>query len=211
MENASQALRMAAGVLIVLLILALLVFSYDNMRDWFRSQHTDVLQEQASEFNKEYQVYIKKLYGSELLSLVNKAENYNNIESGQKGYSRLEIVVTFKNDIGGFKKNTAYKTDTIISKINSLQSKIETYGNKQYGGKTISQLSLMRTNELKQFIADKRLNKSPDKTDEIEENIRIYTQAKSDEVTIKSKIFKYVSVSYDSDSGRIKEIKYKEL
>lgn len=211
MENASQALKIAAGILMALLILSLLVVFYNSMRDWVRSEDTATLQEQESVFNKEYQVYIKDLYGSELLSLVNKVDNYNKIESEEKGYSRLEIVVTLKNDIGGFKKNTAYKTDSIISKINSLQSKIETYGNKQYGGKKVSQLALMRTNELKQFIKDKGLNKNPDKTAQIEEDIYIYTKAKADEVTLKSKTFEFLSVSYDSDSGRMKQIKYKEL
>lgn len=208
MENASQALKMAGGILIAILILSLLVVAYNSIRGWERSEEAATLQEQASQFNKDYQIYIKDLYGSELLSLVNKAANYNKIESEEKGYLRLEIVVTFKNDIGGFKKNVSYKTDSIISKINSLQSKISTYGNKQYGGKLVSALSLMRTNELKQFIVDKSLNS---KAEEIEKNIKTYTDAKADEVTIKSKMFDYVSVSYDSDSGRIKQIKYKEL
>lgn len=210
MENASQALTIVAGILFALLIIGVLVIFYNNIRDWQANDEMLTAQEQADQFNKEYDVYIRDLYGSELLSLVNKVDDYNIQEAQDKGYSRLEVVVTFKSDIGGFQKNKKYTTDEIIAKIEALQAKIETYGSKEYGGKTVKQLSLMRTNELKQFISDKQLNKNPDKTAQIEADIKNYTDVKSDEVTIKSKMFKYVTSSYESSTGRMKQIEYKE-
>lgn len=211
MENASQALTIAAGVLIAVLIIGILVIFYNNLRAWQKNEEMLTYQEQSEKFNKEYDVYVRNLYGSEVLSLVNKVDDYNLQEAQEKGYSRLEVVISFKNDIGGFQKNKKYTTDEIISKIEALQTQIETYGSKVYGGKTVKQLSLMRTNELKQFISDKKLNKNPDKTIQIENDVRNYTDVKSDEVTIKSKMFKYVTSVYDNTTGRMKQIEYKEL
>jgi len=211
MENASQALTIAGSVLIGMLIIALVITGYNQLRDYQRYDETLYYKEQVAEFNNQFDVYIRDVYGSEMLSIVNKSENYNKLEVESEGYSRFDVIVTFKNDIGGFKKGKKYSTDEIISIINTLQSKIESYANKEYGGKKVSQLAVMRTNELNQFIKDKGLNKSPDRTSKIEEDIRKYTEVKADEVTIKSKMFKYITSSYDKQTGRIKQIEYKEM
>ena len=85
-----------------------------------RFEETQIAGEQIAEFNKQYDVYNRNLYGSELLSLVNKADNYNKTEVINKGYQKMEVTVTYKNNMSGFdslnnneyiifKKNEEYK------------------------------------------------------------------------------------------------------
>lgn len=207
MENATQALRIAAGVLFALLILGLLVAFYNNMSELKRYEQNQTASEQAADFNKQYDVYNRTLYGSELLSLVNKADNYNKTET-YDGYQRLEIIVTFKNNIGGFKKNTTYDIAGITFAMKTLENNIKTYGNKTYSGKKVSQLAFMRTDELNDFIA---VNKINNKQEEIKDNISYYTLYKADEVTIKSKKYKSTGVEYDKTTGRIIKMSYKEV
>lgn len=208
MENATQALRIAAGVLFAMLILGLLVAFYNNMSELKRYEESQKAEEQVADFNKQYDVYVRTLYGSELLSLVNKADDYNKTET-YDGYQRLEVTVIFKNNIGGFKKNTTYNISTITSIMKTLESNIQSYGNKTYSGKTISQLALMRTNELEDFFKVKKINST--KITEIQGNIKNYTSYKSDEVTIKSKKYEFKNVEYDNTTGRITKLSYKEL
>lgn len=208
MENATQALRIAAGVLFALLILGVLVTFYNNMSELKRHEEMQKTGEQMADFNKQYDVYNRNLYGSELLSLVNKADNYNKTET-YDGYQRLEITVIFKNNIGEFKKNTTYDIAGITFAMKTLENNVKSYGNKTYSGKTISQLALMRTNELEDFFKVKKINST--KITEIQENIGKYTSYKSDEVTIKSKKYECTNVEYDKTTGRIIKMSYKEL
>lgn len=77
MENATKALLMAGGILIALMLLVLVVYS---VREWGDVQEAQFKEENAqvvAEFNKSYLSYEKKVYGSELLGLVNKMLDYN--------------------------------------------------------------------------------------------------------------------------------------
>lgn len=77
MENATKALLMAGGILLALMLLVLVVYS---VREWGDVQEAQFQEENAqvvAEFNKSYLSYEKRLYGSELLGLVNKMLDYN--------------------------------------------------------------------------------------------------------------------------------------
>ena len=89
MENASKALIMAGGVLIALLIIGILVVFFNNLSDWQKISQTSEEVEQITEFNKQYDVYERNVYGSELLSIANKIDDYNKRESNNKGYSKI--------------------------------------------------------------------------------------------------------------------------
>ena len=208
MENASQALTMAAAVLIALLMISLIVVFYNNIRSFRQAEENETYVQQVNAFNKQYETYQKNLYGSEMLSLVNKAVDYNLTESADKGYVEFNVYVTFSTDIGGFKSKQRYSTNQIKSIMDKLQSDIETYGNKKYANYKVSQLALMRTNELQQLFTDRKLSTSTIK--EAKENIALYNNVKTDEVTIKSKIFKFEKSTHDNNTGRLLTIEYKE-
>lgn len=216
MENASKALNIAAGVLIGVLILSLLVFSYNQLRALRQAEENSTSKEQeVDKFNKQFDGYIKDVYGSDMLSVANKAQDYNNTQYEYKGYSRVEVIVTFTSNIGekingtyyGFKAKK-YTTDDIISNMVSLQSKTKEYGNKIYANYEVSELAYMTTAEKNQIFEKAKLSK--DKIESANEDIKWYSILKSDETKIKSKVFKYITSSYDNTTGRIKLLEYKE-
>lgn len=78
--NMSQALKMAGGVLIALIIIATLTFFFRKITP-FQQQIEDIeALEQTAEFNKQYEVYNKNLMlGIDLISVLNKAASNNKI------------------------------------------------------------------------------------------------------------------------------------
>ena len=99
MENASKALIMAGSVLIALIIISLLVAFFGQLRNLQNTTDDVEKEEQVYEFNKQYDVYARNVYGSELLSLANKIIDYNKTESENDGYTKIELYITIKNDI----------------------------------------------------------------------------------------------------------------
>ena len=94
--------------------------------------------------------------------------------------------------------------------MNDLENKIQEFRNKVHEGKKVSELALLRTNELDDFFVNKGI-KNNAKRDKIKYNIRMYTMYKSTETTIKSKKYECSSVEYDTTTGRIIKMNYKEL
>ena len=78
MENSSYALYIAIGVIIALGIISLIVFRWRQIGG-FENAKDEVQAIQAkADFNSEYEAYNKKLmYGTDVLSCLNKAQNNN--------------------------------------------------------------------------------------------------------------------------------------
>ena len=76
--NVSQAIKMAGGVLIALIIIATLTYFFRELTP-FQQQIEDIeALEQTAEFNKQYEVYNKSLMlGVDLISVLNKAASNN--------------------------------------------------------------------------------------------------------------------------------------
>ena len=78
MENASKALLMAGGVLIAILIIALLVYSFGTMGGYFDTENKEELAKQLKVFNDQYEVYNRKLLrGVDVISVINKVLDNN--------------------------------------------------------------------------------------------------------------------------------------
>ena len=79
MENASKALTMAANLLLAVIILSLVMYFYNELRTLPMEEDLAKAVEQAQEFNKQYEVYDKRImYGVDVISAVNKAISNNN-------------------------------------------------------------------------------------------------------------------------------------
>ena len=98
MENASKALIMAGSVLLAIMIIGLLVFGYNQISETEQiksdSENIDKLAEYMARFEQFNRDKSNALYGSELLSLANLQEDYN--ESNlriDEGYDKIEIKV----------------------------------------------------------------------------------------------------------------------
>ena len=78
MENASKALIMAGGVLLTIMIVSLLMFSWRSYTNYRAEQDRLEMIEDTKKFNEQFANYDRDdVSGYELLSLVNKVIDYN--------------------------------------------------------------------------------------------------------------------------------------
>lgn len=209
MENASKALIMAGGILISLLVIGLLVFFYNNIQGWQQiGQGVDEIQ-QAVEFNKQYDVYDREVYGSELLSIANKVNDYNKREANSKGYEKLELQVIIRKNIGGnnteyFKKDKEYSADELEAEVTKLQNRINNdVGEKKVKGIKISKLATMRREEIEELeLSNKEYEDYSKYTNE-------YNTLRNLLVTVKSTVFKSIEFKYNERTGRIVKMIYR--
>jgi len=98
MENASKALLIAGGMLLAIIILTLLVSVGVSVKDITETQDKKQLTEQIQQFNKEYEAYNKtKMYGIDVITVVNKARDYNTrLDTDSEEY-KINIIVQDKN------------------------------------------------------------------------------------------------------------------
>ena len=210
MENTSKALLMAGGVLIALLVVSLLVYFYSDLKDLMGINNKVETTEQIEEFNKQYDAYYRNnLYGSDILSIVNKVYDYNKRQANDQGYQNLEMQVTFSNNYTDYDNNlviskkTVYNAETLKQIVDDIQDKIDVY-TKQIvvKGNTVAALSGYRTNELEDFLQRNGIT-SKTKIEQIEKDIARYTRHKSNLSSIKGKKFKAQNFEYDKKNGRI--------
>lgn len=94
MENISKALLIAAGMLIVMMLLTLVIIGYNKISFYYELQHESIIVEQLDKFNKQFQNYSGKVIrGNELISLMNKIIDYNASQSYQEGIEYKPIKV----------------------------------------------------------------------------------------------------------------------
>lgn len=209
MENASKALLIAGGILISVIMISVIVFAFQNVREYQSTLEIEELKEQQINFNKQFDQYnAKKVYGSNILSLVNKVYDYNKRENESKGYSKMDINITFVESVGNFEKNKTYTADQVRTIIANLEQNISKLENKIYCGKSIKQLSSMRTEEIQNLFTIKG---QTDKLIEAQVYVNEYTQYKTQELTIKTKLFNCTNVTYDKTTGRIKLMQFLEV
>lgn len=141
MENMAKALEMAGSVLIGILILGCLVFTYSKITENEKIEKDSERIKQAVDFNKDYEAYNRNnLYGSDIFSVANMIENYNIKESDTKDYGRIEIKVIVKNKIrdAEFFVKTEYDEKSINTAYKKLTTEIKNINKKDYFGKKVS-------------------------------------------------------------------------
>ena len=118
MENASKALLMAAGVLIAILVVALVVYAFNNMSNTMQNDLTAQQEKQLAEFNTEFASYDRDgLTGFDMISLVNKVIDYNILNAQEQGYPRVDVEFSLNDRSASILKiNKTYKTDSISDK-----------------------------------------------------------------------------------------------
>lgn len=78
MENASYALKMAAGVLLAVLILSIMTFILSNYTQTQKTILESKKSEKVVEFNEQFQAYEKaQMYGTDVISCLNLAYSIN--------------------------------------------------------------------------------------------------------------------------------------
>lgn len=207
MENASKALIMAGSVLIAMIVISVLVIFFNNLRSLQNTELSVDEAKKAEEFNKQYDVYARDIYGSEILSLANKIDNYNKTESENDGYTKIELNVKLTKDIDSiyFTKGL-YTSDSLRKKIKQLEEYVKTIGKETIKSKTqsnisrkVSELATMRTADIESLGFE---------ASQYQDKVREYNTYKSLITEIKAKRFKYVSFDYDKHNGRITIMNY---
>lgn len=223
MENASKALIMAGTILISLVIIGALIFMFKGITSYQRTSEKTTEETQIVNFNKEYTSFEKDLYGSELLSLINKAIDYNNQHSSD-GYKLITITMTVSKGTGSNNASSLVRSGTysINNKSSNLVStnlleSIETIKSKYNGDKYLQRLVSLnnsnKTSEIETLL--KEINSSYTYSN-TKSDILKYTEY----MEFKRKKFKYNQTVFDGEqvgatantsNGRIIEMKYTEI
>lgn len=93
MENATKAFIIAGGMLIAMLIVGLLVWGYNNISSFQRTNVETEALEQIAEFNSRFEAYNRgSVRGYQMISLANLARDYNSRFREDEGYYQVEII-----------------------------------------------------------------------------------------------------------------------
>lgn len=121
MENTSYALHIAIGVLIGIAMLSLLMFSWRRFGVFEKSKDDAQEVKNRSSFNAEYTAYDKPLmYGTDVLSCLNKAQN-NNQKYVYSNYYGTETETIGKDD------RTEYFIDVAVTLKSTLCDEVKAY------------------------------------------------------------------------------------
>lgn len=136
MENAAKALTIAGGVLIAVMLAVLVYYVFTQWGESQKMQQEDVDTVKIEEFNKSYLSYEKVLYGSELLGLVNKMNDYNISDDVRyNAYGTMDLKVEIKLLSGStdnlFNRTGTYSLSTVKRTIDDVMRKtVEKYSGK---------------------------------------------------------------------------------
>lgn len=225
MENASKALIMAGSILIALLVIGIATFVYGKFTD-VQQTITDVDEEEkAVNYNKSFEEYNRTIYGSELLSLANLQQDYNEIRVNLKGFNNVTIKIDIKTNFvanGKTYLSTGLKTiGQIRAARNLFETDIEYYETEvDSKNKTIRDYAQMSNREIAKIFGIETPSDIPDydidlstvkfkngKT--IQGEVEKYKNIKTTYTEFKRKTFKCTNVKYD-ELARITEMKYEE-
>lgn len=206
MENAAKALQFAAGVLISLLVISALVYGYTQLSNLKQMEEDNEGIKKATDFNLQYEVYNRSgVYGSELLSLANKIEDYNIKQAQEQGYQEVTLSITLTPPINAqVYTNTTYDASSLTQCYDELADKIRT-ANETVKGKTISYWAGSSSELRSKFDTT-----SSPTLEQMTEKIREYNALVSERDDISRLTFKCTNVEYDDNNGRILSMKFQE-
>lgn len=116
MENAAKALLIAGGVLFAIMILSLVVYMSTTTTRMAEAQDEKKKVEELNAFNKEYEAYNKtRMYGADLITVVNKAIDYNRSLDASQAEEAINITINITDNFIATKQKVTYyasgKTD----------------------------------------------------------------------------------------------------
>ena len=221
MENASKALIIAGSVLLSVLIISALVLMFNQISDFKRSEATSEDIQKIDEYNKKIEGFNRSgLYGSEILSLANLVNDYNERQSDLKGYKAIEFKIEFKEKSDGLEK-TYTKSSDLTNDFKKLESEAEKLKNKKYYGKTIESLVGMKDSQIKQVLLEhgepvanlgkeEIMNYIGEKNPTFTTEKQQYENLKTSIRNIKNRKFQSPVVTYDKQ-GKIATVSIQEI
>ncbi|MDO4391614.1 MAG: hypothetical protein Q4C11_00740 [Clostridium sp.] len=211
MENMTKALEIAASVLIGVLILSLLVFGYNQIREQKNIEQKNEKASQLSKFNINFESYAKDtVYGSEILSLANEVINYNE-RKAVDGYQEIELEVKISTGVlnGQYLVAGTYSATSLDQQYKKLVKKIKEADITVFG-KSISYWSKLSDKETEKTVKA-RSDFSESEYTKLKTNRTTYKKYVEEQTDFARKTFKYDDVTeYDSGNGRIIKIMFKD-
>ena len=207
MENASKALLMAGGILIALLILTLIVYLTTSTSRVANYQDERREAEQLSEFNRSYEVYNKtRMYGTDIMTVVNKAIDYNNnLDADEEEYFiniKLELSNSYNTEI----ETTTTKADGTIINERTIKDTSSSLSSGTYYLRNRENSIDMNQNVLNFF------KQSAENSYEEEQNgTKIIKKRTYSAISnFKTAIFKCKNVGYNNITGRINYMEFSD-
>ena len=220
MENASNAMLMAASVLIGVLILGLVVIMFNRLSsvEATRQQAEEVSAE--TEFNKQFESYNRKmLYGTDIISISNLIADYNE-RQGADGYATVamnKVKVTLNDeafDEYGYTIDENTNAGIIAEQIKNVENRINYYsvnGDYTKDGKTYSFEELKAKSRLELQNLD-ILDDSYDYTTTAKGNgFAEYMDLSEELKAFKRKIFTCRKYETDPNTGRVTSMEFEEV
>ena len=220
MENAADALRIAAGVLIAILLISLFIMVFNRISNVEEERSKQELITQITQFNAKFNAFDKSsMYGTDLISVLGLAYS-NNMEVNRVNSKHPDgrydanldgsINIEFKltTDIYEMETTKVYK---VVNGIQTLVSTKKVQGKKIFKNNTV--YSLANDNDemenIKNIVIDGNTTKVETK--------RI-TSIETKETTtdtygfseLKQNIFKCTKIGY-TDAGRINYMRFEQI
>ena len=228
MENASKALIMAGSVLIAILVIGLLVFGYNQLSDLEQQKEDSEGDLKGTEYMKKFEQFNRTLYGSELLSLANLQEDYNNTADVlYEGYDRIEITVVTNGIVNSpyFVAGT-FNLDAISNDQAKIESQLAQYekAQKKYNNRSVKYYSSKRNREIANDFDMNPPSSMPDydiatnyletnsTTAELLQEIQEYKEISTIYNEFRTgKRFRCTNVVYNNQNGRISSMYFEEI
>lgn len=114
MENSSQALLIAGGILLGILTISLLVYMFSNLSTIGNAEKKGEEIERLASWNSEWEAYNKRLlYGADVLTVINKAEQ-NNLDNDNNPKFIVSVVIYYDDGITAMQKSAVLNKKTSI-------------------------------------------------------------------------------------------------
>jgi len=233
MENASKALLIAAAMIFAVLVITLLVIFYSQISSYFEEKNKMTEIGQLQEFNAKFENYNdKEIRGNELVSIMNRIMDYNNLQADMQQYERIIINI----DLNGHATELSYDgTDLIIDDVISNASndeKIKALANlsinlaSQSTIPGITELKLQKlSSEIGSIVLGNRATEEEKKwriqklerilgysIDNLNINDIVEATKKHYQLTnFKRTVFKCTDVFYDTETGRINGMNFEAV
>lgn len=152
----SKALIMVASVLLAMIVIAFITFSFRRMGQWAITSDDELLTKQKDKFNKEYEVYDKDLmYGVDVISCLNKALS-NNDKISKKEYVTGDMLdQSYEIKVKVSLKNKMLEESLKVYHIDEVSKKESAYENDAGPIKTGTQKYKLSDMEKKFSFLDK--------------------------------------------------------
>lgn len=231
MENATKALLMASSVLIAVLVIGLLAYGYNQISDIEQTKEDTKQVEVMTDYMRRFEQFNRgkdnPMYGSEIFSLANLQEDYNQTDAREDvGYDKIKINVEIKKSVDNkYFKAGKYDISKVLDDRNTLleeKSKFEEpeakYNNKSvkyYSKKSYREIAMdfginIPSNWGNDLISEELIVNT--KTKELMQDIQAYENLNTIYNEFRTgKRFYCESIEYNQYNGRIKEMSLVEI